>query len=517
MSDNLNQKPQTNALIQGTEGLIRHILASDAELFHDQYNEPHIAYNGDGSDVAKINTSSFKRWLHHYYWTNAKAPLPKDAGAIVADTLAGYACFEGERYILNVRNARQDNYIWYDLGDGTAVCVSQQGWKVVTNPPILFRRWSHQKSQVHPDPEGDINVLRAYVNMESDDDWLLFMTNLIASFVPGFPHPLLVLYGPQGAGKSTPMRIMKELADPSQMHGQTMPTDIPEFIQLASHHAIMIFDNLSSLSTKMSDALARAATGDSFSKRMLYTNDDDVIYHIQKPISINGIGQVIFKPDLLDRSILIKLKRIATEQRMPEEDLWEAFNDDHARLLGSIFDVLSKALAILPNVELQDAPRMADFTRWGCAIAEAAGYTQKQFLDAYRKNIDRQNMEAIAASPVAQAIIEYMKNRTTWTGTAANLLHQLNDIAFDLGVSMSRQWPKEPSWMGRLLSEAQPNLASVGISTEHAATAKGRIITIQKDPSFSANSAMPQDDSTAQQDLELDYDTITPITVNPSE
>ena len=119
-----------------------------------------------------------------------------------------------------------------------------------------------------------------------------------------------------------------------------MPDRIPEFVQLASNHAFLFFDNLSSLSAKMSDALARAITGDSFIARQLYTDNNDIIYRIQLPIALNGINQVIVKPDLLDRALLVTLKGIEVGQRTTYQDVWEPFEQEKPQMLGAIFDIL---------------------------------------------------------------------------------------------------------------------------------------------------------------------------------
>jgi len=338
-----------------------------------------------------------------------------------------------------------------------------------------------QKSQVEPERDGEVDHLRNYINVASDDDWLLFLVFVVAAFIPDFPHPLLILHGPQGAGKTTPMRVIKQLVDPSVIQGMPLPDRIPEFVQLADHHAFLFFDNLSNLPTKMSDALARASTGDSFSKRQLFTDSDDIVYHIQKTIALNGINQVITKADLLDRSILIKLERITPDMRMPEADFWSAFNHDKPQILGAIFDVLVKALALYPDIELDEAPRMADFTRWGCAIAEASGYGQENFLKAYRDNIARQNDEAIDASPVAKAVIGLMhdlEDTNVWQGTPEKLLGTLNRRLDTINSSSSPLWPKAPEWMTRRLNEAQTNLSAIGIYVEVERINGSRIITI---------------------------------------
>ena len=484
-----NNKPRTAA-----ESLIDDVLASDAVLFLDQFGEAYIAQNGDGREVVELTSSEFSYWLFKSYWLREHRPLPKDADTQVVKTLSALAYYSGTTYDLYVRSVLKNDVLWYDLVNGNSVKVTPLGWEVVTDPIILFRR-KQQKPQVTPAIDGELGLLRSYVNVASDDDWLLFMVFTITAFIPGFPHPLLVLHGPQGAGKTTPMRVIKKLVDPSAVQGMSLPTDTKEFVQLASHHTFLFFDNLSGLSRKMSDSLARAITGDTFSKRKLYTNNDNVVYSIQNPMAINGINQVISKPDLLDRSILIELKRIEQEARIPEDQFWEAFEHDKPQLLGAIFDVLAKAMAIYPTLELEELPRMADFTRWACAVSEAAGYTQQDFLNAYKANIALQNEEAIDASPIAKAVISLIDDCEDgiWQGSPTELLGALNRRLDTINSSSNPLWPKGPEMVTRSLKNAQVNLKEIGIQVDTFRSSRGRFIVIEKTSTDDENDTMSAD------------------------
>lgn len=490
------------------EWLVEDIINSRAVLFHDQRNVAYIAYEGNGTKVDRIASNDFKQWLYYQHWTKTRKPMPRDTDTKVIQTLTGYARHEGKHYPLSVRFAKNDLGLWYDLGNGPAIHITATGWTVNETPPILFRRYPHQQTQVEPMPGGDIDLLRPFINISDQDNesWLLFVINLITAFVPGFPHPILILYGPQGAGKTTPMRVMKKLIDPSVLLGTVLPAKEAEFAQIADHHAFLFFDNISNITLKMSDALARASTGDGFNSRELYTTDDDFIRIIQRPIAINGINQVVVKPDLLDRSILIKLDRIKKEDRQPEEVYWEAFEGIRPQLLGAIFDVLSKSLAVYPTIHLTDTPRMADFARLGCAVAEAIGMPQEQFIVAYDNNINLQNDEAIEASPVAKAIIALMAECDVWQSTPADLLRKLNRDLNTLDLTNSPLWPKDPVWMTRRLNEVQTNLEVLGIHIEVYRTADGRHVTITKDSELTADTDIPPE--------ETDDDSMSVMTLN---
>ncbi|HTB48896.1 MAG TPA: hypothetical protein VK712_02325 [Verrucomicrobiae bacterium] len=480
--------------------LLEDIQESDAKLFHDQYGEPYIALQGNGQQVLKLNSKDFKQWLAQECYTKFNKPLSTEAITKVILTLSGIATFKGDGISLHTRSTWEGDHLWYDNGKGEpAILISPGQWKVTPTYPILFRRFGHQKPQVWPVKASvsDVELLNNYVNIKSEQQMLLFVVYTIAAFIPGFPHPLLLLHGPQGAGKSTPMRVLKELIDPSGIHALSQPHNDKEFAQQGHHHAFLFYDNLSTLPTWFSDALARASTGDGISKRALYTDDDDVFYKLQLPIGINAISQVILKPDLLDRAILLKLSRIESEERKSEREFWANFYDDKPKILGAIYEVIAVALTIVDSVKLDKLPRMADFAKWGCAVAQAIGFEQQDFISAYQANIDSQNDEAIYASSVAQAIIVLMNGRNEWLGTPSELLGALTKIALEQNLETDRTWPKGPVWLTRRINEVEPNLKERNIEIDHGPTAAGRMfkLTNSHKPTVNAENTDIPDDS----------------------
>jgi hypothetical protein len=273
---------------------------------------------------------------------------------------------------------------------------------------------------------------------------------------------------------------MKELIDPSELRlGFSVPRDVFEFAQTANHHLFLFYDNLTTMPLWFSDALSRAITGSSFSKRQLYTDDDDIIYSFQRIVALNGINQVVIKSDLLDRSILLHLERIPTNKRKEESVFWREFDEDKPLILGAIFDVLAKALQIYPTLDLPKLPRLADFARYGYAIAEAAGFGGDKFLQAYFKNIDGMHDAAIEANPLAQVVVEFMKDKSKWTGTAAKLLGLLTGIAVNMNLNQSKDWPKDAASFGKELNLIATNLQFKGIHFERSRKNE-RLLTFTK-------------------------------------
>ncbi len=138
-------------------------------------------------------------------------------------------------------------------------------------------------------------------------------------------------------------------------------------------------------------------------------------------------------------------------------------------------------MALLDSVHLPELPRMADFAIWGCAIAEAIGYSQAGFLAAYSGNQEIRNEEALQASPVAVMVLALMEDREEWKGTASGLLTELEELAGQHGVNpRSADWPKAPNALSRELNRVRDNLAVAGIGLERGSEKTHRWVRLHK-------------------------------------
>ena len=468
--ENSDEKAKTS---QSTQ-LISLIEGSDIELFHDEYDDPYIRFKlGDHYEYCKIRSKIFKRWISNKYWNLLRQVPNNEAVNSALNIIEAKACFEGNEYKLENRVAFYKNEIYYDLGNWTAIRINKDGWDLMSEPPILFRSYNHQREQVIPErcKEGEepliLDDLLCLINIEEPNQKLLFSVSLHNLFLPHIPRPIFVLHGDQGTAKTTTSTLIKELVDPSMLKNLRIGNSYAEFIQQASHHYLLCLDNLTSLPTWMSDALCRLVTGEGFSKRELYTNDDDIVYSFKRCISLNGINLVPNKPDLLDRCLIFELLPISKHNRLEEAIFWDSFNAMKPKVLGAIFSVLSKAMKIYPTIQLDCKPRMADFAKWGSAVAKAIGYSAEEFINAYNENISIQNTEALEANPIAKVIINFMECQSEWTGSPTDLFHELSDVAESLMIdTKDRRYPSDPRWLWRRIKEVKPNLEAIEITIE---------------------------------------------------
>jgi hypothetical protein len=454
-----------------------------AKFFRDaESGDYFVAPHRNGSDVWPLESQETCRWLARLCMKAEGSPISRESIKDILFTL-GALVQEIDIFPLSVRVAWQDGVLWYDLG-GAAVRISDKGWSIDQAPPILFKRFPHQLPQVRPIP-GSLSTIDRYLPLDvKSDEIILLKTWLLAGLSPDGPRPLLDLAGPQGSGKSSLARLLKRILDPSRVPTVHRLADLRDLQQQLAQTWALFADNLSGIGPETSDLLAAAITGDATFRRKLYTNADAHIFVYRRVLCVNAISHTAERPDLLDRTLLITLQRITPERRREESTYWQDFEADLPPILGGACDILSQAAALLPQVKLPATPRMADFARWGYAIAEAAGWGGPRFLSAYQRNIDRQHQEAVAASAVAQAKLEFMGEREEWEGPATDLKQYLDPIARDtLGLDPTQRhsgWPQDAARLSKEVFRLAETLAANGIQVSRGYRGKGRSLHLKR-------------------------------------
>lgn len=445
--------------------LIELVDSEDVELFHTDLQVPCARMKvGSHYEIRSLNGKPFQRWLARLYWEDQGQALGGDAMNSAIDVLEAKAMFEGEEHKLFNRVAKKDGAIWYDLSDTEwrAVKITPSGWEVVDHPPILFQRYSHHLAQATPKRGGNVQDFLNHFHISDQATQLLFLSVVLSYFVPGFPHPALVVHGPHGSAKTTSLSLIRRLIDPSKVPTIGL-TGLKDFAQILDHNYFIPLDNLSELDAEVSDMLCRAISGTGGFKRELFTTDEDFVYAILRCIALNGINNIVNRPDLIERCIFVELARIPEERRSTEGTLWPRFEEALPAILGGCFDVLAKAMALEPDVQLKKMPRMADFTRWGCALTTAMGLDKQSFLDAYAANMASQNEDAVSEEPVGLAMIEFAKSRAEWTGDYTQLLALLNALAHEKSMELGPAWPKKPNKLSEKINALTPTLALAGV------------------------------------------------------
>jgi hypothetical protein len=284
-----------------------------------------------------IRSNRFRNWLRrcHYEATGEAASAAAVRSAL--DLCEARAQFEGPQRAVHIRIAEHAGYLYLDLGDEhwRAVEIGPDGWQVIASPPVRFRRPAGMLPLPIPEQGGSIEGLSSFFNLSSRNDFVLIVAWLLAALRSKGPYPLLAISGEQGSAKTVLSKLLKALIDPNAAPVRALSREQRELMIAANNSHLLAFDNLSGLPDWLSDALCRLATGGSFAVRQLYTDAEEVLFEASRPILLNGIEDVIHRPDLGDRAIFLTLAPIAERNRRPEAELWREFETARPLILGA--------------------------------------------------------------------------------------------------------------------------------------------------------------------------------------
>src|SRR5216683_1894055 len=238
----------------------------------------------------------------------------------------------------------------------------QQGWASVRvdthweNYPIrarAFQLFLLRIYYLHTGESPGAQAIRAAAELFEARALFDGQAFLVAALRPGFPLPILVAKGEQGAGKSTACRVISSLIDPRTSALRGVPREVRDLTAAARNSWLVCFDNLSRLPEELADAACRLATGGGFGGRELYSDHDEAIFDATRPLVFNAIPEIgTARPDFLDRALMVEFLSITPELRRDEAQFWHEFGERRPRILGALLDAAVAGLRNLPQVRL---------------------------------------------------------------------------------------------------------------------------------------------------------------------
>ena len=427
-----------------------------------------------------VTSAGFERYLSALYYRIYGTPPDPTALKSALGVIEGHARFSGDTKDVFVRVGGRVGNVYLDLANKNwdVIMISRTGWRLADKAAIKFRRPPGMQPLPMPEKGRNINDLRPFLNLATNDDFVLVVAFLVGALLPSGPYAHLQLVGEQGSAKSTLARVLRDLIDPNTVPLRGQVRGERDLMIAARNSWLLAFDNLSWLPRWLSDALCRLSTGGGFSTRQLYTDLDETLIDVQQPVLFNGIAGVAVRGDLLDRTISLELPAIPNTQRKPERQFWEDFAKVQPRIIGVLLDAVSRVLRDRDHVQLDDLPRLADFALAMAAAEPAFGWPAGTFAKAYKANQQAARVRAVESDSVAVLIEDLMQERSTWSGTATELLDDLKRRTYEVAV-----WtPRDPARLSQSLRRLKPDLKAVGIEMTFSREGRRgtRIIRIRK-------------------------------------
>lgn len=375
----------------------------------------------------------------------------------------------------HIRVCKHEGKLYVDLANalGDVIEIDAAGVRVAHDCPVRFLRSRGTGALPRPTDGGDVELLRPFARM-SDAAFRLFVAHLTYLFCTG-PQPLMVFGGEQGRSKSTVAKMVQTLCDPRSPGIRQVPPSRRDLVVAASYARLLSFDNISELKSWLSDALCTLSTGGGYGLRRGHTDDEEMTFEALRPVILNGIGSFVTRDDLRDRCIFYDLEPIKDQERRPEEDLWREFRAAVPSILGGLFSLCSRALALVDTLKPESLPRMADFFIWALAVEAAAGWPSGTIESAFRDQRALGDAEAME-NDIVLAVSALLKETPEWAGTASALLEALRAIASSKGLTL----PRSAASLGSELRRLAPLLRRNGFRVETPRSAASRGIVLRR-------------------------------------
>jgi hypothetical protein len=209
---------------------------------------------------------------------------------------------------------------------------------------------------------------------------------------------------------------------------------------MAASKYITPMDNVSVIARWLSDLWCKAVSGDGHVDRALYTDGEIFVAKFRSVIMMSSIS-VHLREDLADRAIEHHIEPPAVAAH--EEVIREGWKASHPSALAWLLDQACAVMAVLPQVPVAGANRLAGFEQIVSAVDLLWGTDAMGAWKAQR----RETLQAVAEGDhVAVAITAAV--RAPWTGTSTALL----DVLVTLGGLGNPEGGEERTWTPELLS-----------------------------------------------------------------
>ena len=461
------------------------LVRTNGVMFHDADDESYVSFKvtdispetgeeiGEHWETWNLRSKGFKKWASYQFFKEYGTASGESAMTEAIDTLSGIAQFEGEELEIHLRYATNEGIVYIDVGDDqyNVVKIDKTGWTITNTKslPVKFIRPSSLRPLPLPKKGGNIDLLWENLNLHDTDMRYLIVAYLLEAMLPDRPYPVLEVTGERGSAKSTFQKRLRELIDPNKLNLRPAPRGVENIYITARSSYVVSYNNLSSLSSNTQDALCTLSHGGGDAVRKLYTTAEEEVWEAMRPIMINGIPQLVTQEDLANRVIAVDIPLIETY--IDEETLNKKWVEDHPLILGALYELLSKVLKELPNINVEKLPRMADFGRLGQAMLNVLG-VDESFTEIYLRNSNNLASRVIESSSVAQAIINMINKEGSFIGTKGALMDRLANYLpthFDKAA-----YPKSPRGLADAIRRIAPALRVRNVEIKEIKDDSGR-------------------------------------------
>lgn len=473
-----NQSDEPKPKKEPVEKIIHRIATENRKLFYDRNNNCYIEVQDEkqlqniNKYLIKVASEEFNEWITHECFTNYyKTPTNQQLKGLKR-VVTREAQQNGEKTELFNRVGYVDGAVYINLGtpDCKIVKVDANGIEV-GNYSVYFQRHPHMEELPVPVLGGDLKDLLYYFPPMSEHEQCLVLCWLVASFIEHIQRPFLLIEGAPGTGKTTLGLILKSFIDPMENAALSYNENENEVAQIIDHQFLPFFDNLTTISRKLSNLMCRAYSGGSHLKKELYTDDKDFILKLSGNMILTAIKLTKPQNDFLQRCYKVVIDK-TNESNRSREQFAKEFELAKPKIFGALLDTLSKTLAAVQNTPFNNTYRTGDFDRYAAVVAEVIGYGADFFWEARAECEQLKHEDIIQNTPIINGLMKVLENNS---GTYKGFMTELH-IMLKSNPEIAADIPPTPNTLSRRIGEMVDELSAVGIKAERKYNdGKGRI------------------------------------------
>jgi hypothetical protein len=457
-----------NRLLEFFMPLVEPVKGTDNQHYISFIDTPHIVESHDGPTSSAMN-----RICNLYFMKERKWP-GSAAKAMASDYLSAQCSTSPAREVA-MRAQYLGDAIYLDTAweSNEVIKIDSNGYSVLPSCEARFVRNGVTAPLPTPvrDGSGLVELLK-YVRVEQDGLPALIAT-LINTMMTHLPQPLVLIQGPAAAGKTTSLRFLLDLIDPStKMPGGSLTSNERDVRALSRVRRCLVFDNVSYVKGDVSDLLAKITTGAEMIARALFENSTPDVMQICRPVFINGILNGFTRSDLASRSIAFQLEPIPSSQRQSSALLLESWGAELPFLFHSLLEMTSQVLQELPNTPRHNVEfRNPDLVKMTQIIGSKLGIDGMDYLE---NSVDVLSEAVLGATDMGEAFTELnecLKDSTNGhcaSNTKENYLTkhyripELREILMmHLPQDAKKEIPSTPKYFGEAVQRIESDLQNV--------------------------------------------------------
>ena len=284
---------------------------------------------------------------------------------------------------------------------------------------------------------------------------------LYSTFFLGKSKPMLVIEGTRGSGKSTMFKGLAWTLEGANADVTDISDGSVEEVRVmirGKHHVFL--DGLEDASKPMQNLLSTVSTGSQQTKRVLYTDNEQVTYDLNAALGITAMSIEYFRKDLLDRAIILTTKRfdmfssiedIQSKIKKHRPEIW-------TEILHDLNDMVARKETWVPQPSKLRMNNFVDVLRMYCEIKGRSANDLINFVAG------EQNERAVTHDTLYEVLSIWLQNPNNLcrTLTAKQLHDELIEAAMMPGIPYEREvkTPKNLNWK---LRDLVPNLTEYDI------------------------------------------------------